>query len=383
MTSVMALSGWLRLPVIASLACSFLFLINLIVSKVSFRLFFPQTDKHFLAFVIVSLVAFLVNINTASFSHWLTYPWIFIVYCFIPRCIMLDEVKKHGFNRIEKSVLYSLGFCYAFIITDFTLANLNVFFLRELVVSMDNKTANMFYFLRDGIRYTGGLAEEPGVMSFMLNIYFFVFLALHPKPKKIFYALHFLCLFMLGSTNGLFTFLLAIVVANFKSLKTILYIFIALVVFCIAFATYNPMLLDEILLKVTLSDDLDSSSVRAFIWSEGIKIFTENIFLGKGPGYGILKYDSGFTSLGIQVLAELGIMAFILLMFFFRDIVINALQIMHSSKNRYYLAIIVGAIIHLFSINEYFHFPFWFLVGLIQLQKKFTSNAYIYHSSNI
>lgn len=364
-TGFLSITNWIRLPI---------FIIIIILPILYFNVtFIYKYELYFLVFILFSTFSLIFNkFTTKSLNYYITFPWILFGYL-IPLRRLLQSIN---FKFIAKPIFFVLIVFQLFIIFDFVLKNFFGIGIRDFV-TINNVTINMNYFSRSGLFFTGGTAEEPGIMSFMLNIFYFIIIfyfqvhLISITKFLLLTCLHLLTLFFLGSTTGILIFLL-VLSFTFINIKLLIpLIAFLIIIFIFANFNLNNDLFGEILLKLSFNSQLESVDLRQIAWYDSIKVWLDNPFFGAGPGYGRIKYDIGFTGLGFQVLAEMGIFSFIILLLFFTYFFKISFFIYKKTKSKLFIFGIFFSIVHLFTINEYYHIPFWFFLVFCHYTYKF------------
>jgi len=337
----------------------------------NYKIHFDRTFIIITLFLLCSLLSLFLNYQAPkNITNWIPYLWIFIGNYFFIRYLIRNRV----FGIDSSSVINACKKCYflvgGFIAIDFLLVNITGIQLRTSLINLDNGTANMDYFFRSDFINTGGVAEEPGIMSLMINIFFFICLFANRGREKsklvLLYIFHCFILLCLGSTMGIVSFLAAHVLANTNWKFSLLFFIMAVgIFFILPSSILQSGFFMEMTSKLTLSEDVASSVTRATLWNTAWETFISHPLFGAGPGFGKLLSEDGFMSLGLIILAELGLVCFLLFGWFIYETYKKARvlgRVYHSGALK--MAIICSTM-HIAVLNEYYHMPYWLLLALI------------------
>jgi len=384
-SSFLAVSGWLRIPVIIILITFLIWIIQRI-SKKDFSLpTLTLEDKVLLLFLLVVWISYAFGFKaTRSFNHSLAWTFVIFIYYFLVKNVMSE------YNISAREILSIISIasfvCCSIIIIDFLVYNITGFEFRSYTVQIP-KSANMTYYgtyrsSNSVFGTTGGVAEEPGVMAFFLNMYIPLGL-LHFRKNangKKYYGLLILYVFAmvaLGSSAGI---VLALIFAIFsllisafeKKINTrLIFTHVAIiggivVILMILFPEEFMNFIGLVSQKATLSEAQVSSFSRVTVWKSGIKDFLAKPLLGYGPGYGKEVYGIGYLSTYLTIIVGTGIIG-ILLFCTFLLLLLNKLWKL-SIRDRSFIIISFGtAIFHLIIISDFYQAPLWILFVLVQI----------------
>lgn len=370
-TGILALGPWLRLPVIVFLILVLLFPVFAVQEFKRYRLHIDRLFWIIFLFLSTSFLSLLLNYQgSKNITNWLPYPWLFLGNYLFIRFLIRNKVCGITIESVLSASHKTFFIIGSFIILDFLLVNLTGIQIRTSLVNLDNGTANMDYFIRSNFINTGGVAEEPGIMSMMMNIFFCLALyySRNKKRASIFflYVFHAVVLISLGSTMGIFSFLISQVLINWSWKVNVLIIGCAALLFIgLRSALLQNPFFQEMIGKLMLSEGLQSSYTRATLWNTAYYTFLSKPWLGAGPGYSKFLAPDGFMSLALILLAELGLLCFGLMVWFIVESYRKASAIAKVNKSNALKMGIVCSSLHIAVINEYYHLPYWFLLAVV------------------
>ena len=380
-TGILALGPWLRLPILVFLLVLLLFPIFSLpeIKKYNFHL-----DKFLLIiflFLSFSFLSLLFNYQgSKNITNWLPYPWLFIGNYLFIRFLIRNNMCGISIESVLSVSQLTYLIIGSFILFDFVLVNFTGIQIRTVLVNLNNGTANMDYYFRSNIINTGGVAEEPGIMSMMMNIFFFLTLYFSRNKKRIFiiclYIFHAAILISLGSTMGIFSFLISQILINWTWKINLLIIGTVAAIFIVMRSLFldNPFI-QEMVSKAMLSEDLESSYVRVTLWKTAYEAFLNKPWLGAGPGFGKFLAPDGFMSFVLILLAELGVICFGLLVWFIAESYKKASVIAKFTKSNALKMGVICSTLHVAVINEYYHLPFWLLLAIVYCLEISVNNA--------
>ncbi len=333
---------------------------------------FYHEDLFLAAFLIIALISVLINPFTdRTFSNLLAY--FFTVFAYFLGLKMAIQDLKITSMQLGKAIYYSAVLCCIIMVVDFLLANFLNFQLRPLFVNLENGTANMTYYQKWGVLTVGGVAEEPGSMALILNIYGLIgiyYAAEHLSKSKfnLLFLLYICALATSGSIGAIMFVALSFLILKFRqafSFKFLLYTILALGFIAILGEVLIQGFLNEFQQKLVLSDDSASAVIRLLSWKKGFETWMQNPILGMGPGYGkVINGGEGYLSFFLTVLADLGLFAFITIILFLFKILTKAIK---TDKSKILALSLLTTIFHLWILGDFYHAPFWILLVFIQL----------------
>ena len=370
-TGILALGPWLRLPVIIFLILVLLFPLFSVQEFKTYRLHIDRLFWIIFLFLFTSFLSLFLNYQgSKNITNWLPYPWLFLGNYLFIRFLIRNKVcgiTIESVLSVSHKTFFIIG---SFIILDFLLVNLTGIQIRTALINLNNGTANMDYFIRSNFINTGGVAEEPGIMSMMMNIFFCLALYFSRNKKKasiiLLYVFHAIVLMGLGSTMGIFSFLISQILINWSWKANVLIIgFAALLFIGLGSTLLQHPFFQEMMSKLMLSEDLHSSYTRAMLWNNAYHTFLSKPWLGAGPGFSKFLTSDGFMSFVLILLAELGVICFVLLVWFLIESYRKASIVAKVNKSNALKMGIVCSSLHVAVINEYYHLPYWFLLAVV------------------
>lgn len=390
-TSFFAVSSWLRLPVVVN---QFLFVVTLfgvLVHKKIRNKWLVQEDLLLLIFLCFVWLSFLFGfLEKRSFNHSLAYTNSILFFFFLIKYVI--EWQRISLLKISKVVYYSFLTASLIIIIDFIGINFLNIEIRNWYSEIDGKISNMDYFIRNGFKRVGGVAEEPGHMAFFYNIYFGIslfYLSSKNNIKTLIMPiiLYLLCQFAMLSNAGIilpvFALLFIFIYNKLKKLKiskkqiliicSFLFIFLFTSIIFIFFDVGNSSkIIEEFFDKVFFNESdksYSSSGQRLKQWERAFTNFIKKPVLGNGPGYGVNEDAEGYLSVYLTILSDLGILAFLTFLSFL-VILIQRILYLDIYSRSFLLFCVMTCFLHLFIIADFYHAPFWILLVLIQLKYK-------------
>lgn len=390
-TSYFALSSWLRFPVLVLLLLVFIFLVNITLQR-RFAVAALQIDKEdlfLIAFLSVIWLSWFLGFREGrSFNHALAYTFAIVFYFFVFRMIIKDNSISSLF--VLKHFAISSLICCSIIILDWILINFMDIGIREYFVNVENKTANMYYFQRAHFFSVGGVAEEPGSMALLLNItaplgLLYFELRQKKNARNFLLSIYAISLFCLFSTAGFTNVIVAsglLVLYNLIAVQRVsltyrkLFFFISAFLLIAILAITNQEIvaniINEVSQKLSLSTKDASASIRTETWHDAIDDWLLHPFLGNGPGYGVHIYGSGYHSVYLTMLADLGILGITSFLIFILFKTFKLFQLAPTFRFHLGIAFIATAL-HFAIVGDFYHAPFWIL--LILIGKLHTENS--------
>ncbi|PRY12311.1 O-antigen ligase-like membrane protein [Pontibacter ummariensis] len=337
-----------------------------------------------------------------SLNHAVAYSFTVFFYYFLFRVIIRNEriSSKFILNKFTISAIL----CCSIIILDWVLINLFNIGIRDYFVNVENNSANMLYFQRAFFYSVGGVAEEPGSMALLLNIVVPLGLlnySLDNKQNKVIWLsiAYILALFCLFSTAGIINAIVAAGLMMFYNLLRSKYIRVKLSYIYITILGFTGVLVliikkphlfanvaNEVNQKLFLSTRDASASIRTETWHSSLRDWQLHPVLGNGPGFGVDSYGTGYHSVYLTLLADVGVFALALFILF---LFIHLLQLLQLPKSVSFFTgvALIATILHFAVVGDFYHAPFWILLILIRMLNienkslPATSNENINHYS--
>ena len=394
-TSYFAISPWLRFPVVLLLFVYLFFLIKIAFGrKIRNKFFSKIAIDDFILLIVITCMIISVLFNGEGLNHLLAYSFVFIMYFVLMKKVVDSENINLFF--ILRMFAVSAFICGIIIITDWILVNFFSIGFRAYFVSVDNKIANMLYYDKGYFITVGGVAEEPGSMAMLMNIIF---------PMGILYwrlmGIYWRCVLLVGVyvVSSFFIFSTAGIIAasvsigcvslfnlfsrnrglriNIKTFISLVVIFVFLVIFGGEIIDRNidtlTKQINEIGSKIFLSNQNPSADIRNETWRSAIKNWEASPIWGNGPGDGVKRYGFGYHSVYLTILADAGILSFLLFLFF---ILIQILKLRNVPvEYRSYISVaLFSSLIHFSILGDFYHAPFWILLILINIMTRFNNS---------
>ncbi len=384
-TSFFALGDWLRIPVLINLILFFVAVISVFKNKKIKNNWLLSEDSLLIGFLILVWVSFLFGTrNQRSFNHSLAYTNAVLLYFFLSKYVF--KLLKISTIEVAKIIYWSFLAVSLIIIIDFIGINFFDFSLRRLFSDVNGKTSNMDYYIRWGFKRVGGVAEEPGSMAIFYNIYFGItlyYLNFNSSIKKHIGVLFIfiLCHFFLFSSAGMTLPILAVCIIfiinilkkykiSVKQISVVLKIFVAIIFASIVIFLFDiemPQEVKNFVNKILFNEtgSYSSSGQRLKQWQRALSNFIKSPFLGNGPGFGVNEDREGYLSVYLTILSDVGIIAFLLFIYFMRILIQKIMRIDEPIRN-FILFSAITSFLHLIIISDFYHAPVWILFFFIQ-----------------
>ncbi len=389
-TSFFALSAWLRIPIIVNQLLFIVLIIGIFKKGKLKRKWILKEDLFLLGFLILVWLSFLFGfLEKRSFNHSLAYTNSILFYFFITKYV-ISSIKISS-KQIAKIMYWSLLASSIIIIIDFIGINYLDFSVRRLFSKVDGAISNMDYFIRNGFKRVGGVAEEPGHMALFYNIYFgasLYYLNFKNSIKKyVIIALLFVfCQFAMFSNAGIVLPIIAFIIIfsinklkkfniSHKQILLIILIFTTILIAIIATLLFDIGNISEALekfwKKIIFNEDTSysSSGQRLKQWQRALQNFIKKPILGNGPGFGVDEDAEGYLSVYLTILSDIGIIAFLLFLSF-QQALIQKIMKLKPSYRSFLLFSVITSFLHLIIVADFYHAPLWILFAFIQLVYK-------------
>lgn len=370
------------LPLLNVLALNEKITFTIVVFSVLFflriqRLKFAAYDVFYLIFIASLSLSAIFNgyINKSSLLYITTFLTVYFIY-FKNTVSWYQSYKKEFYSTLHGIVLFTSGFIlYEFIALNF-FPGVFIELPRATAIEYDSTFLRMYR--------PRGFAEEPGHMSlfFEFAIPLLVpYLNCMTRRKRIFSIfLIALAILLMGSS---FTILLAIIsITFFYSIKIIQkpkFFFTATVFLAICFFTVltNPKIgglvkdySSSIQSKVSLDSNNSSVSDRAYRFTKGLELVSDNFLGGIGP-MAFKEYSRSASSLNLSIDIWLysgfvGILAFYCFLGLVLLIFVNS-----KAQNKKWILLSFFLIILHYQIITNFWFPYlWIVLGVMIMEKN-------------
>lgn len=351
--------------------------------------YFTPINKFVLSFLFVAGLSLIYSPNKLSGLVLLaTSTALFIVFILLVNFV--DTKRKIRSLLITLSVVNIL----LSLLTFYQLLFENVLYVGRATVSSESG---------EKIWRASGTFEDPNVEAIflMVGLIYAISLVIHSK-EKIVLKLFFAGTALITSVGIIATFSRSGWIAAFAGVIMILFlnrnkklffysIFIVLLFFVgfILFTPYGEFITFRILSIFDVMAD-PSITTRLGLMLSGLKMFVDNPFLGIGlRGYPVL-YDLYIDPLApwfllhvkeshtlfITLLAELGIIGLIIVVFWFKRIFVDSYKLIQKAHNDFHRAVLIGSFSTFFALNIAFIFYgflfpvmnlIWFVFALIYI----------------
>lgn len=376
--SWLAISSWLRLPVVLILLLFFFsipFLLMQILKKPLHVVLFQEDFLMLLLLVFVWISFFAGYGETRSFNHALSYSFAVFMYLIFFKLIYYR--CRLSISHLTKCFFFSLLLCDSVVILEWYLLNSHHIEIRSLFLTGGDETSNMNFYIQKFFYSVAGVTEEPGHTAYFTNILlpFAIYYAKKQEKNTALFVIlisHTLCLLFLASAAGWAFLALSFFFVNIKStwkymkrysMYLVGSVFILLVLAYFLSDTFYANYLFE---KISLSDSNASAYDRKLKIAAAVREWLNAPFFGQGPGYGVEKYESGYFSTLLTILSDTGIFSALLFLCFFGLICFRLLK--SKSEVSHYIGFsLVYLVLHSSICVLYYHFPFWIPILLVQL----------------
>jgi len=394
-TAWLALSGWLRLPVV--ILTAFLpWTLLLILSRPGQAVALIVRDpEDLLLFALLAALLFSTALNAPNprgLNHSLAYAFAILGYFTSTKLVM--RLRRLGFDWLLHKIMYAGLLCCTIIIVEFVLLNLWDIAIRPFFITGGPGTSNMWYFVRGSFRSVGGTAEEPGSMAALVNM--IAPLSLlgcrlfgHRRTYWYLVAAYPIALLCLLSVAGIVAAIMGLAfvagttllhwvlkvrrkwMVNKHRLATafLLTMLLAGQFVLLRTTVWRPLLRVAgvaLVTKLTLSETSVSGSIRKETWSQALNDAAKRPLLGHGLGYANTQYASGYHSFFLTLLAEGGACALCLMALFLVCTGGKFLTLQRSAMH-YFAIPAIGSLLHLNVIADFYHAPFWLMLIAVQL----------------
>ncbi len=383
-TTWLAISTWLRLPVALILAVALLHAPKLFAMVFNRPLCYFEDPEDVLLYIFMTIATISWALGfggTRSLNHLMAFSFSCMFYLTLTKVV----ARESGWDsrKISGVVAYSAMTCCVIIVVEFLLLNLYDLKIRPLFTTGGPGTSNMDFFLRGIFKSVAGTAEEPGSMALFLNVICPIGLwhfegEGQTKRFITLCTLYVLSLLFLTSIAGIVIAVSMAILASLFRLESAAwflrtYAFPSIVI-CTGLAfLYREKLAfflgdvtRDLVMKLAMSQSSGSASIRTETWTKALENWRDSPVFGQGPGYGIESLGSGYHSMFLTVLADLGAVNFLLLCLFLSIVGLRVLAL-PSRAAIYFILPFFGSIIHFNIVGDFYHAPFWISVAIVQM----------------
>lgn len=390
-TSFFAVSAWLRLPVLINQILFLILIVGIFQSGSVKKKWILKEDLYLICFLVFVWISFLLGFKEQrSFNHSLAYTNAIVFYFFLSKY----AINYLSITSIEITRIFYWSFLTSstILLVDFIGKNYYDFSLRELFTDVDGKISNMDYYIRFGYFRVGGVAEEPGTMALFYNLYFGLSLYYMQLKKKfknykwllfIFIISHFAIMSNAGIVLSIVALLLIFLINKlgkltitknqlFFGLITLVFLVFGIITIFYFNVGNSEQIAEEFLNKIFFSEDhksYSSSGQRLKQWGRALRNFTQHPIFGFGPGYGVEEDQEGYLSVYLTILADIGILGFLLFISFQKALIKKVMSLPIKTRN-FLLFSVITSFLHLIIVSDFYHAPIWILFVLIQLIYK-------------
>lgn len=381
-TTWLALSGWLRLPVVCILLAFVAGVLALIVNiyKRPLSVFTDLEDALLIpgsiSFVLLSFLT--GSLNSKSFNHTLSFIFVFVLYLLFFKFVVRATVRQNIFDEIARLAALSVFICSSIVLFEWFTANFTHLIIRKWFV-LSAVTSNMIFYSQGFFKSVAGVSEEPSLMAYNLNVLFGLGLCyvqkLSPVKWLVYVIMFALALICTASAGGIGFMIIGVMLATLTLQRLVRYvvgagIFIGLIWLIHESNFEASLLIDKLIDKVTFQDM--SARMRINAWAIGYENWSENPWLGKSPGYGnehgLRYFDNfmGYQSVYFKLLAETGIFATLFFVSFQGVILFKTYYLPEPFRTPLLISVIAG-FGHWFIADAYYHPAIWVTVAAIQI----------------
>lgn len=384
--SWLAITGWLRLPVMVLLACLVCLTIGLITSfiRCPLQIIKSKEDIWLLGLVCMSIIAFLINEQTNT-SRSLNHVFSIAFFVFIYLILFKWAWLRLGLSVEDLFKYIALGLVLADGIIILEWVFVNVFsstILRDTFI-LNYSVANMSYYQQPFFKSVPGMAEEPSLMTFNINCLFplaYYYCKNYCRAAYMYglIALQILALVATASAGGIGFFILGFLIGQISVIKpSRIFQFLYAGIIRLGVLVFVYFLLPE-LLKTKADFFLDkikgkfvfedaSAGMRTRAWASGITDWLESPWFGRGPAFGHEAYQGfGYQSMYIKLLAETGIISIVFICIFF-VLLWRKIMMLPVYLRPWIAMAIASGMMHLMISDAYYHASFWVAVAGLQL----------------
>lgn len=386
-----AISSWLRLPVtliliIAVLSVPFLILQTF---KRPLGLIVEKEDLFLIGLVVMVWISFTLGYKAPrAFNHSLSYTFSIFVYLLFFKLVYYRN--RLTIPEVCGAITVCLFMSDFIVILEWVSINYFYYPIREFFITGGEGTSNMAFYTQKFFYSVAGVTEEPGHSAYFVNVYFpfaIYYLKEIRKDTLLLYitiSLHLLALIFLASAGGWVFLFISFALFNLPEITKIIrkyYWVLAIPVAVLALSTtfkpfreYFNLYYDYVKEKTTLSDENASSKERKIKIASAFDEWYDTPLFGKGPGYGVETYETGYFNTYVTILSDIGLIAFLFALIF--GFFILKRYLLLDPILKYYFGIsICYLLLHSSICVLYYHFPFWLPILMVQLAYRERHNT--------
>lgn len=381
-TAWLALTGWLRVPVVILLLITLLFFtrfLYLFFFKTA-RLITSPEDVVLIVLTLLIWVSFTMGTGSGrSFNHALSYTFVFFLYNILCKHIFIYLNIKP--DTILKYAAYGFMLPALIVIVEWAMLNFFGVVIRQYFI-LTNVVSNMVFYDQFFFKSVGGVCEEPSLMAMNINVlfpmgYIYVKKYFPGVMLNIYSGLFVLAQIFMASSGGIGFFLLALIIYNTIYINPKVYANIISIIAVVGIIggiifIYLPddlvrkseSFVEHVSSKIFFKNR--SASMRTEAWNYGIEDWFSSPIVGKGPGFGNEGHNGfGYQSCYIKLMAEMGTPSTLLFILFLAVVVYRVLKLPREYRKMMFFST-VSCIMHFMIADGYYHIPFWIAVSFVQ-----------------
>lgn len=382
-TTWLALTGWLRLPVVfllASIVPALPYLLTDLVKRPA-QIFSLREDW---LLVLVSGLAWVAFFNGPmmgrSMNHAMSFTFAFMIYAIYGRWLF----RRMGVSvtQIFATAMWAVIICDVIVVIEWITANFTGLVIRRWFV-FDQSVTNMDFYYQLFFKSVAGVCEEPSLMAFNLNCLFplGIYYLLQTGTRwqvNAYITLTLVAQVFIASSGGLGFLLIGYVWGNFATIDwrrvggVLRNLAVAITVSLLVYVNLpfeQQRKAEDFVVHVgkKIMFSSASSSMRLEAWRWAINDWLSSPIIGTYPGYGNINHNHfGYQSGYLKILAETGAISLLL---FVAWVVFTYVRISRVNKElRPYMVMAwVGGFGHLIIADGYYHISLWIPVAALHL----------------
>jgi len=382
---VFAINEWLRVPVYFLLPALFFALFFSVRSGRFVISSFRIEDLLILLFLLIYYLSALVNMNPSGFNYVLAYFFVFFAQYLMIKFILFSFTTPRQFYAINTAAII---FICVFLVTNQALLFFDVIDLQNSLPRLSKDATATYNTAYNSFVRGYAFSTEPGVVAFYLNIlgpialwYFWNKTGFSITVKTVIILMTIFGWLLTFSAAGaaflVIGYLLATFLLNFRLIninfrvnkKVITRIsFFSIFFVVIFFYQGTQVFLKPMVAKLTLTDNLKTTSHRIERIEEGFKLALDKPLLGYGPRYFTSAGESSTLNWYLMLLVESGWVSFFMMIAFLISVLFRMLK--SSLPNRFpYLVGFFAGSLHLGVISTFYHPFLWLLIAMFYVDE--------------
>lgn len=380
-TNAFALHKWVPIPlVIISAVLALTIGKSALYPRISLRLFGKQ-DVILSVFLLMAFISSTVNtmrMSSINMNHLWAYFTVISLYYFSVKMIFANVNITS--QDVEKYLSIAVGYTALFIIIEFLLANYRLYNVSKIIPRVSGAEYQPM-FLGRFVR-ARGWESEPGSMILFFNLFapiavFNIYNSHNRILRYLYIVILMLTYAFTYSAGGIGALSISIIVVcaiyvikhgNWKLTILISSLIIMLLSLrgSVIFKTIREYTW-PLVVKITLSKSSGSTLWRLVHWNTALDLFRQHPFLGSGPGALSAMYGTGATSWHFQILGEMGIFSFMLILAFWISIFRYICLLKDKKKYVYMVSLLAGGV-HYAVISTFWYPWIWLFFALVSLK---------------